>query len=937
MIHRELSGADMMTVPPGHVIEVITGEVVVFGWAPDQRRLPVTTVSAGNVIVGCTPAGGMHLGVAGLPGTEVRHGPVTPADTPALDRFEQWAETLGRVAAAGQWPTRFVAPEHAGQMLSPGEHVGGHTTMTWVQVTAGTTTLCSVPGATIGADDSPVALSRNAWLTAGLRTQVQPCAPPSSTEQWLASLDSLGAAVLAATIARRSLDAAHVADTLTAQAIDHSRIATDAVDVLVRAVGATTTGRARQQTSTSQQFEATIMVAAAAGLAATEEALDAAAEQVAAGRNPVVAVAAAHDARVRPLSLADDWWTHEGAPMVVDVSDPDHSGQRPAAAIWQSGWIIVDPIGNTTQRVTAASAAIIDRHAVTLAPVLASGPATQTDLVRLAVRRTRRDLTVVVAVTALLAVVSFSTPWLLGQVAQQLADPGTTNALTGLFAALALVVGAAVAWQAVRSQALLRARSQVVVTASGALWDRTMRQSARWHAQHPLGVRTSAAAAAQTASGAVRDQTLTAVLDAVVIVGVLGAAATVSVSMTVALGSVFALQIVVTAVLLRATNHYAQRRMAADAVATGRLIELLKAVNRLRMAGAESAAFAQWARPFARQLRAEHAGRRVAKAQGVAIAVWPVVALVVVVAIVSVDDVGLGGFVTAQTAASLGTMAIAAVGAAANGAVVGNQALRLAGPTLQASPESASDGAQPGTLQGAVALTDVVFRYGPNQPEVLNKVNLSVRAGEHIAIVGPSGCGKTTLLRILLGLETPESGTVSFDGMDLGGLDQFAVRRQIGSVLQSSALVGGTIRDNVAMGRTVNTRQVWTALDGAAIGDDIRALTMGIDTPMTDGPASVSGGQRQRILIARALVGNPRLLVLDEATSALDNISQSLVVETLERQRVTRIVVAHRLSTVRHADRVVVMDAGKVVDEGTFDELLGRPGLFADLAHRQLA
>lgn len=192
-------------------------------------------------------------------------------------------------------------------------------------------------------------------------------------------------------------------------------------------------------------------------------------------------------------------------------------------------------------------------------------------------------------------------------------------------------------------------------------------------------------------------------------------------------------------------------------------------------------------------------------------------------------------------------------------------------------------------------------------------------------------------MRILLGLEDPESGYVAVDGKDKASLDRPSVRRQIGCVLQSSVLLPGSIRDNVDMGRQLTTAQIWAALDAASVGDEVRAMSMGLDTPVVDGGGTISGGQRQAVLIARAMGGAPRMLLLDEATSALDNITQAAVVESLERLSLTRVVVAHRLSTIRGADRIIVLADGKVAQQGTFDELMGQAGHFRDLAERQLA
>ena len=282
-------------------------------------------------------------------------------------------------------------------------------------------------------------------------------------------------------------------------------------------------------------------------------------------------------------------------------------------------------------------------------------------------------------------------------------------------------------------------------------------------------------------------------------------------------------------------------------------------------------------------------------------------------------------------------MAVAAMTLSANGALVARQSLRQAAPVLESVPEGGADGALPGVLSGGFEVQDLVFRYEPTLPAALENVSFAIAPGEHVAIVGPSGCGKTTLMRILLGLEEPESGVITVDGRDLAALNRPAVRRQIGSVLQSSTLLPCSIKDNITMGRSMSHDEVWAALELAAVADDVRAMAMGIDTPVTDGGGTLSGGQRQRVLIARALAGNPRMLILDEATSALDNLTQAAVVEALQNLAITRVVVAHRLSTIRQADRIIVMADGRVVDQGTYDELVARQGAFRELAMRQQA
>ena len=219
----------------------------------------------------------------------------------------------------------------------------------------------------------------------------------------------------------------------------------------------------------------------------------------------------------------------------------------------------------------------------------------------------------------------------------------------------------------------------------------------------------------------------------------------------------------------------------------------------------------------------------------------------------------------------------------------------------------------------------------------LEDISLDIRAGENVAIVGKSGCGKSTLLRLLLGMETPKRGVIYYDYQDMQELNLASVRCQLGVVLQNGQLMTGDIYTNIVGTSPLTMEDAWEAAELAGIADDIRAMPMGMHTVISEGSGNISGGQRQRILIARAIAGRPAIIMLDEATSALDNRTQAIVTESLKRMKATRIVIAHRLSTIREAERIVVIDDGRVAEQGSFDELMAMDGMFAQLAKRQLA
>ena len=254
-------------------------------------------------------------------------------------------------------------------------------------------------------------------------------------------------------------------------------------------------------------------------------------------------------------------------------------------------------------------------------------------------------------------------------------------------------------------------------------------------------------------------------------------------------------------------------------------------------------------------------------------------------------------------------------------------------PILQEKPEDNGDRNEAGVLSGKVEVSHLKFRYTPESPLVLDDVSLKAEPGEFIAIAGSSGAGKSSLFRLLLGFETPNSGAVYYSDQDFANLERNSVRRQMGVIMQNSRIIPGSILENIIQGTDASVDDAWNALEMAEFADDVRKMPMDIHTIVT--PATISGGQQQRILIARALVGNPKVILMDESTSALDNISQEKITEKLQQLAVTRIVIAHRLSTIVNADRIYVLDKGKVVQCGTYETLSAHDGVFKELIERQ--
>lgn len=397
----------------------------------------------------------------------------------------------------------------------------------------------------------------------------------------------------------------------------------------------------------------------------------------------------------------------------------------------------------------------------------------------------------------------------------------------------------------------------------------------------------------------------------------------------------------VAAVWISRLAQIAPLREAAEC--EGRLasltFEILEGLPKLRSAAAEQRLFARWRKGYAAERLATARGERVAAHFAAFAQSWQVVTLMGVFAVavlLAAHEVRPGVFIAFMVAFAVFQGSFTAF----CDALMEIQAVRplaeRARPIFEAAPESGLGRADPGRLTGDIQASGLSFAHVEGGALLLDGLSFSIRAGEHVAIVGGSGSGKSTVLRLLLGFERPRTGSLTYDGQELASLDPTRVRAQIGVVMQSSQLFAGSINDNIRGASGASLDQCRLAAERAGLAPDLRDMPMGLHTPVTEGSGSLSGGQRQRILIARAIVAEPAILFFDEATSALDNATQAVVAKTLDELRATRVTIAHRLSTVRNADRICVLQGGRFVETGSYAELMARDGAFAALSRRQL-
>ncbi|RPI18311.1 MAG: ATP-binding cassette domain-containing protein, partial [Acidobacteria bacterium] len=379
------------------------------------------------------------------------------------------------------------------------------------------------------------------------------------------------------------------------------------------------------------------------------------------------------------------------------------------------------------------------------------------------------------------------------------------------------------------------------------------------------------------------------------------------------------------------------RRMRVAARLNGLIFAMIAGIQKIKLAGAEKRAFARWAQAYRDEATLAYAPPvflRIHTAVATLIATAGTVWLYYTAGAARVSPADYMAFNVAYGAASGAILALSGIVLTVSGV---KPLLEMVQPVLQAVPETSATKKIVTSMSGMIEINGLSFRYTPEGPLILKDFDFKVYPGEYVALVGKTGCGKSTVLRLLLGFEKPESGAIYYDGNNLERLDLSSVRQSIGSVLQTSRLFPGDVFSNIVMTAPWKTMDnAWEAARLAGVEEDIRAMPMGMQTIISEGSGGVSGGQRQRILIARAIISKPSILLFDEATSALDNVIQKQVTDSLAKLRCTRVVVAHRLSTVRDCGRILVMEEGRIVEEGDYQALMARQGRFYELAIKQV-
>lgn len=376
--------------------------------------------------------------------------------------------------------------------------------------------------------------------------------------------------------------------------------------------------------------------------------------------------------------------------------------------------------------------------------------------------------------------------------------------------------------------------------------------------------------------------------------------------------------------------------MKVEAKESGLSYAFISGVQKIKLSGSEKRAFAKWADVYADEAGYEYNPPLLLKISNVITTAISLLGTILLYFLAAKSGLGVSDYFAFNASYGLVMGAFSTLSTVAVNIAYIKPIFEMAEPILKEEPETSEDRTVVTKISGAIELNHVFFRYGENLPYVINDLSLKIDAGEYIAIVGKTGCGKSTLMRLLLGFEKPEKGAIYYDGREINKLDLKSLRRKIGAVMQNGSLLSGSLYENITVSApNLSLDKAWEAAELAGIADDIRQMPMGMQTVVAEGQGGFSGGQKQRIMIARALAPDPKILMFDEATSALDNKTQKQVSDALDGLKCTRVVIAHRLSTIKNCDRIIVLEGGKIIEDGTYDELVAANGFFAGLVERQ--
>ncbi len=655
----------------------------------------------------------------------------------------------------------------------------------------------------------------------------------------------------------------------------------------------------------------------------------------AAARDVLTEAARKEGWRMRPVDLDADIHARTSQPLLAFRAE---TGEPAVLFPHSNGGRLYDPARDETRPLTARECAGLERRAFCFYETFPAGPLNTRTLAAFIFRQARPILLLLGVTGTLSALLGMLGPLVTEYVTGRIIPAARYDELLQLGALLVVLAACGAGFQLVPALSLVVFSSRQYERFQAAVFDRCLRIPVNAFRQCPAGDMSQRILGAARIQGAVFSIVTSQFLGAVF--NVFSLIMMFHYSPGLALAGTGLVFVYAGGLFLLARRNLGPlaEHAAAEGRLSGLLRQFLEGMSKIRTAVAETRVISRCMVDFAVQAEEQYRISRNGAVQALYSSAFPMLICLLFYALIGGawrKEMELPAFLAFMAAFQNFQSGIAGLAGGLWSLLAIRPDWERILPILRTPPENSNGGEDPGRLDGRVELAHVSFRYHADQPRTLDDICLKAGPGEFVAVAGPSGAGKSTLVRLLLGFEQPESGSVLYSGRDLAGMDVRLLRRQLGVILQNSRIITASILENIVIGTEYGPDEAWKALEMAAMADTVRAMPMGIHTVVS--PETISGGQQQRILLARALVGEPALLLLDESTSALDNAAQEIVRKHLDSLRATRIVIAHRLSTIINADRIYVLEKGRVVQTGSYAELIAREGLFRRLVERQWA
>lgn len=637
----------------------------------------------------------------------------------------------------------------------------------------------------------------------------------------------------------------------------------------------------------------------------------------------------------RRITLSGDWWHRAIGPKLGQDKEGNMLLFLPRK--WVFGYICIDQKGEE-RNVDAELMKNIKREALDFFPALPSRPLKAIDLLKYVASNLPSSTVFAVLLTAsMAALIGMFVPFINKEIFHNVIPNGIIQDLFPIAALfLGVVIGTAM-MEVMRNKLMIRLKDSISISLQHAVMARIISLDTSFFWKYSSGEITTRVTSIRElcsiADSAILGVIVTLVFSVVYVFQIFFYAKELIVI------SLMLLAIHIILLIIYAIQLHIEEKELFDHKARldGMEYGIFSGIQKIKLTGSEKRAYTKWLDIYRHCSHIKYNPSFSVKIMPALIALCQVGGIAIIWLFAIKENIAVSDFIAFSVAYGMISSVLQSVNAIIPELAEISPLLKISESVLSAVPESQPDAPQVEYLSGAIEISDLSFRYSEESNWLFRHFNLKIQPGEYVAIVGASGCGKSTLLRLLLGFEHPQAGGVFYDNYDLSMCDKTSLRRQIGSCLQGGTLFAGDLFSNItitAPGSTID--DAWRAAELAGIADDIRKMPMQMHTIVTEGNAGFSGGQKQSILIARALISNPSILIMDEATSALDAISQKRVAENLDRLDCTRIVVAHRLSTIRNCSRIIVLDKGEIKEEGTFEELMAQNGLFYQLAKRQI-